>query len=87
MAAPPTSRGRAISAAATLTAILAFAPATAHAGLAAGAGPIFPGELKVGQTFTGSIELRNDNTGTQRPLSNGVCNLGDAFPCPAGDPG
>jgi hypothetical protein len=46
-----------------------------------------PREVFVGDTFTASIELRNDNSGPAAGATNTVCNPGDAPPCPADNPG
>ncbi len=78
---------RAAFAAVIVCASLGFA-ATAQAGVVAGATPTFPGTVAVGDTGTAAtIEVRNDNTPPNDSSPNTVCNAGDPFPCPAGDPG
>ncbi len=65
---------------------LALLPAAAQAGVAAGAAPTFPAEVTVGPAaIPVSITLSNEDTPPN--LSNTICNFGDPFPCPAGDPG
>ncbi len=59
---------------------------SADAGLGAGATPSFPAVVTVGDTgVPAAIQVENDNTPPN--TTNTVCNFGDAFPCPAGDPG
>ena len=72
--------------AATLLMVTFLAVATAHAGLGVGAAVNFPVQVTVGDAgLPASIQLQNNNT---LPDTSGtVCNFGDAFPCPAGDPG
>jgi hypothetical protein len=71
---------------ATLLACLLLTAPAARAGLVASAGPTFPSDVTVGDTAVPvSIEVRNDNTPPN--VANTVCNVGDAFPCPLGDPG
>ncbi len=66
---------------------LAFSSA-AHAGLGASAAPSFPTIVTVGQTaVAASIQLSNQNSPDDTAAVNTVCNFGDGFPCPAGDPG
>ncbi|MDP9464990.1 MAG: hypothetical protein M3P52_10225 [Actinomycetota bacterium] len=58
----------------------------ADAGLGAGATPSFPSVVTVGATSVpAAIQLENNNTTPN--TGSIVCNFGDAFPCPAGDPG
>src|SRR4051794_5059228 len=59
---------------------------TAHAGLGIGAAVNFPTVVTVGDAgVPASIQLQNNNT---LPDTSGtVCNAGDPFPCPGGDPG
>lgn len=58
----------------------------AEAGLGAGATPTFPAVVTVGATgVPAAIQVENDNTPPN--TANTVCNFGDAFPCPVGDPG
>lgn len=60
----------------------------AHAGLGASAAPSFPTIVTVGQTaVAASIQLSNQNSPDDTAAVNTVCNFGDGFPCPAGDPG
>ena len=78
---------RIVPASAALIAMLLLAPGAAQAGIASGAGPIFPAVSTVGQTTTGSIELRNDNTKSQRHADQHDLQSRRPLPCPAGDPG
>ncbi len=65
---------------------LVLLPGTAFAGMGAGAGPTFPTSVNEGDTGVPvSIEVNNNNTPPQ--VSSVVCNNGDPFPCPIGDPG
>src|SRR3954451_12894843 len=59
---------------------------TDHAGLGIGAAVNFPTVVTVGDAgVPASIQLQNNNT---LPDTSGtVCNAGDPFPCPGGDPG
>src|SRR4029078_2090314 len=72
--------------AATLLVTTFLAVGTAYAGLGVGAAVNFPHAVTVGDTgLPASIQLQNNNT---LPDTSGtVCNAGDAFPCPVGDPG
>lgn len=57
-----------------------------EAGLGAGATPSFPAVVTVGATgVAAAIQVENDNTLPN--TASTVCNFGDAFPCPLGDPG
>ena len=75
--------------AATVTiAVLGVLPAAAEAGVGASAVPSFPAAVTVGNTgVPATIELRNANNDADAGATNTVCNFGDGFPCPAGDPG
>jgi hypothetical protein len=54
----------------------------------ASAVPSFPAAVTVGNTgVPASVELRNANNDADAGATNTVCNFGDAFPCPSGDPG
>jgi hypothetical protein len=54
----------------------------------ASAVPSFPAAVTVGDTgVPASIELRNANNDADAGATNTVCNFGDGFPCPSGDPG
>ncbi len=62
--------------------------ASAQAGIGGGAAPTFPTTVTVGDTgIAASITMTNTNTGADATSTNTVCNFGDGFPCPAGDPG
>jgi hypothetical protein len=61
---------------------------SASAGYGAAAAPTFPSVVTVGNTgVPASVQLSNNNSGADINSINTVCNFGDAFPCPAGDPG
>ena len=63
-------------------------PAAAEAGVGASAVPSFPAAVTVGNAgVPASLELRNANNDADAGATNTVCNFGDGFPCPAGDPG
>ena len=66
-------------------------PAVADAGVGASAVPTFPTSVIVGQTGLGAtIEVVNLNSAPDdqgAAALNTVCNAGDAFPCPGGQPG
>ncbi len=72
---------------------LAFGAVGAQAGIGASATPTFPNDppgslLTVGDVGrSATIEVGNSNTPPNSLDVNTVCNFGDAFPCPAGDPG
>lgn len=72
---------------------LAFGAVSAQAGIGASATPTFPNDppgsiLTVGDTGrTATIEVGNSNTAPNAAGTNTVCNFGDPFPCPAGEPG
>jgi hypothetical protein len=77
-----------LAAAAAAIAALGIVPAAAHAGVGASAVPSFPASVTVGNTgIPASIEVRNANNDANTADTNTVCNFGDGFPCPAGDPG
>ncbi len=60
---------------------IAMAPGLAEAGAGAGAAITFPTQVTVGQTgLPASVEVYNFNTGGETPLTNSVCNAGDAGP-------
>jgi hypothetical protein len=74
--------------AAAATVMLGVAPAAAQAGVGASAVPSFPAAVTVGNTgVPATIEVRNTNNDANTADTNTVCNFGDGFPCPAGDPG
>ena len=61
---------------------------SADAGYGAAAAPTFPAVVTVGDTGQpASIQLSNNNSAPNAGDINTVCNFGDAFPCPLGDPG
>ncbi len=65
-----------------------FCVSSAQAGVGANAAPTFPTLVTVGQTgIPASIEVGNQNTPPNAGATNTVCNFGDPFPCPAGEPG
>jgi hypothetical protein len=69
-------------------AVLGGFPAAAQAGVGASAVPSFPAAVTVGNTgVPASVELRNSNNDADAGATNTVCNFGDGFPCPSGDPG
>jgi hypothetical protein len=77
-----------LAATAAAIAVLGIVPAAAEAGVGASAVPSFPAAVTVGDTgVPASIEVRNGNIDNDAAATNTVCNFGDAFPCPAGDPG
>ena len=80
-----TLHGAAIVAAALLSVVL-IGPGLADAGLGAGATPTFPAVVTVGDTgVPATIQMQNDNTTPNTSAT--LCNFGDPFPCPVGDPG
>jgi hypothetical protein len=63
-------------------------PTAAQAGVGASAVPSFPAAVTVGNTgVAATVELRNANNDADAGATNTVCNFGDGFPCPTGDPG
>jgi hypothetical protein len=77
-----------LATAAAATVVLGLAPAAAQAGVGASAVPSFPSAVTVGNTgVPATIEVRNSNNDANTADTNTVCNFGDGFPCPAGDPG
>jgi len=77
-----------LAAAAAAIALLGGFPAAAQAGVGASAVPSFPTSVTVGTAgVPATIEVRNANNDANTGDTNTVCNFGDGFPCPAGDPG
>ena len=71
----------------SLTVVLAWS-GSASAGYGAAAAPTFPSVVTVGDTAVPAyFQLSNNNSAPNTGDINTVCNFGDAFPCPAGDPG
>src|SRR5215210_5504003 len=69
-------------------AVVGVLPAAAEAGVGASAVPSFPAAVTVGNTgVPATLEVRNANNDADAGATNTVCNFGDGFPCPAGDPG
>jgi hypothetical protein len=77
-----------LAATAAVIAVLGGFPAAAQAGVGASAVPSFPAAVTVGNTgVPATVELRNANNDADAGATNTVCNFGDGFPCPTGDPG
>jgi hypothetical protein len=77
-----------LATAAAVIVALGLVPAAAQAGVGASAVPSFPTAVTAGNTgVPASIEVRNSNNDANSGDTNTVCNFGDGFPCPAGDPG
>ena len=77
-----------LATAAAAIVVLGLVPAAAQAGVGASAVPSFPTAVTVGNTgVPASIEVRNADNDANAADTNTVCNFGDGFPCPAGDPG
>ena len=69
-------------------ALLLLLPAAAQAGIGASIAPSLPPAVTVGQTgIPAALDIRNVNSDADLGATNTVCNFGDGFPCPAGDPG
>ena len=71
----------------SLAVVLAWS-GSASAGYGAAAAPTFPSVVTVGDTAVPAyFQLSNNNSAPNTGDINTVCNFGDAFPCPVGDPG
>lgn len=71
----------------SLSVVLAWS-GSANAGYGAAAAPTFPSVVTVGNTgLSAYVQLSNNNSDPNTTDINTVCNFGDAFPCPVGDPG
>ena len=71
----------------SLAVVLAWS-GSASAGYGAAAAPTFPSVVTVGDTGVPAyVQLSNNNSDPNTTDINTVCNFGDAFPCPLGDPG
>jgi hypothetical protein len=83
----PLARCLVVLVAVSLSVVLAWS-GSANAGYGAAAAPTFPSVVTVGNKgLPASFQLSNNNSAPNTSDINTVCNFGDAFPCPTGDPG
>ena len=76
----------AVGVAAIMLTVVLTDSSIANAGLGAGATPTFPAVVTVGDVgVPATIQMENDNTTPNTTAT--LCNSGDLFPCPEGDPG